>query len=298
MTSVVLLVALMMLTGAALRVAWSAAPVAMARSRIGPRSEVAAVGLWRSPPGWVVARAEQAAVRVEVIEQAWPVAVVSALIVLAAAAALFAVPGLVVAGATVVASPAVALQWLALRERRRRAEALPVLLEDLARGLRSGMSLRQALTAGVDRCDVSLRPGLRTVCDTVAGGGSLEMALESWSARGACDGLALAVAALCLGIDAGGAHGRALDGVAATLRDRFAVDRELAALASQARASAGVMTVAPLLFAVFTVSADPRTAHFLLGTAAGLTCLGSGLVLDALAGWWMLRITGAERCDS
>ena len=123
------------------------------------------------------------------------------------------------------------------------------------------------------------------------------VALQTWWERQPVEGLRMAVAALTLGIDAGGAHGRALDGVAESLRERLAVDRELAALSSQARASAGVMAAAPVLFAGFTLSADPRTARFLLGTPAGLACLSAGLLLDGIAAWWMLRLTGVQRCE-
>ena len=210
---------------------------------------------------------------------------------------LFDVPGLIVASLLLVIAPPLVLWRLAAEERRRRARALPALLEDVARGLRSGASLRQALELSVERADVTLRAELGLVCDKVARGGSLEAALGTWCERQPVEGLRLAVAALVLGIDAGAAHGRALDGVAASLRDRLAVNRELVALSSQAQASAAVMAAAPVVFAGFAVAADHRSAHFLLGTPTGLACLAAGLTLDGIAAWWMLRLTGAVTCE-
>ena len=271
---------LVVLLGAGARAAWSVGSAAAVRSRLAERSPRRRVGPWRHAPRWIVGWATRSGVRAEVIESAWPAAPVMASGLLIMSAALFNAPGLVLAILVVVASPAVGFRWLAAEERRRRARALPELLEDVARGLRSGASLRQALALSQDRVDDSLRAELGVVCETVAKGGSLEAALQTWSERQPVEGLRMAVAALTLGLDAGGAHGRALDGVAESLRERLAVDRELAALSSQARASAGVMAAAPVLFAGFTLSADPRTAHFLLGTPAGLVCLSVGLLLD------------------
>jgi tight adherence protein B len=242
-----------------------------------------------------VAQAVRVDLTAEAVEHAWPAIGLAALAVVISAAVLFGLPGVLAVSVVTIAGPPIVGRRVATARRRRRAGALPALLEDVARGLRSGASLRQALMLSRDRADVTLRPELGVLCDAVAHGGSLEVALERWSEREPTEGLRMAVAALCLGIDAGGAHGRALDGVAASLRDQLAVDREIAALSSQARASATVMAVAPLAFAAFTVTADPRTAHFLLGTTSGLACLGAGLALDAIAAWWMLRITGAER---
>jgi len=294
----VLVATLVVLLGAGVRAARRAGPSAGIRARLDGRSDGHITSMVGRPPRWIVNQAARAGLRVGSLEPLWPAGVVAGLGLVVASAVLFQVPGFIVALVGVTASPTMVIRRLAARGRRRRAQALPVLLEDLARGLRSGTSLRQALLLSVDRADIALRPELRVVCDTVANGGSLEEALDGWSRRQPCDGLRLTVAALCLGIDAGGAHGRALDGVAASLRDRLAVDREIAALSSQARSSAGVMVAAPVLFAAFTVTADSRTAHFLLGTPTGLACLMAGLGLDALAAWWMARITSGERGDS
>ena len=95
------------------------------------------------------------------------------------------------------------------------------------------------------------------------------------------------MAALWLGAETGGAQARAVDGVAATVRDRLAVAAEVRALSSQARASAVVIALAPLAFSTFAVATDPRTGRFLLRTAPGLLCLTAGLVLDGVAAAWM-----------
>ena len=100
----------------------------------------------------------------------------------------------------------------------------------------------------------------------------------------------LGVAALCLGAETGGAQARAVDGVAATVRERLAVAAELRALSSQARISALVIGLAPIGFGAFAAATDPRTAQFMLHTPAGLALLVGGLILDALGWLWMQRL--------
>jgi tight adherence protein B len=104
----------------------------------------------------------------------------------------------------------------------------------------------------------------------------------------------LAVAALLLGAEAGGAHARALDGVAASVRARLGVVREVRALSSQARLSALVIGGAPLAFAVLAAGADGEGARFLLRTPLGLGCLSGGLLLDAVGALWMHRLAQVE----
>jgi Flp pilus assembly protein TadB len=52
-----------------------------------------------------------------------------------------------------------------------------------------------------------------------------------------------------------------------------------------------VIALAPLVFGIFAMVTDSRTAGFLLRSRVGLVCLALGLALDAIAAWWMQRIT-------
>jgi tight adherence protein B len=74
------------------------------------------------------------------------------------------------------------------------------------------------------------------------------------------------------------------------LRDRNGLRREVRALSSQARASAVVIGVAPIAFAVVAGSLDRRTIDFLLHSPAGIACLVFGVVLDGLGALWMHKL--------
>lgn len=196
----------------------------------------------------------------------------------------------------VLAAAALALGALALVHSRRGwadadlERALPAALEAVARGLRSGASLGQALSEAATTTSGRLGTELRRVSTEAGHGTSLVAALDRFALRRPLPGVRLAVAALCLGVETGGAQARAVDGVAVTMRERLAVAAEVQALSSQARVSALVIGLAPLGFGAFAAATDPGHAHFLLRTPLGLGFVTVGLVLDGLGWLWMQRL--------
>lgn len=205
-------------------------------------------------------------------------------------------PGLgLVAGAGAVLVPAVVVGLGRGRRGRLVDRQLPAALDRMGRALRAGTSLRAAFGAVATGTPAPLADELVRVDAELAAGGPLVGVLAGWGARCPTPGVRLLVAAATLGHEAGGAQARAIDGVAATLRERQAVQREGRALASQARASAAVVVLAPVGFAVFSAASDPEVLAFLLGTGPGLVCLVLALGLDVAAGIWMARITGSIR---
>ena len=263
----------------------AAARLAAGRSRSGPGRSA-----WlRSPPAWVRSRLAAADVGAD-----GPVLWTSLLGAIALAvpvAALIAGPGLaVVVAVALVAGPLVALSLNADRRDGRLEAALPEVLEGMARSLRSGASLRMALGEAASAAGGTLAGDLRSVTGAVGGGAPMPVALEGWAERRPLTGVRLAVAAVGLGAETGGASARALDGVAETLRGRLAVAAEVRSLSSQARLSGLVITLAPVVFSGLAAMADARTADFLFRTPLGLGCLVVGLGLDAVAAVWMARL--------
>lgn len=196
----------------------------------------------------------------------------------------------------IAAAPRLALPWLRRRRDERRDAQLTPFLERVASSIRSGRSVRSALTEVARGMERPLRTDLAPLADALDHGAALEDAVERWAAdAGASSEVRLAAAALRLGARAGGEVARAVDGVAASLRERREVRGELVALATQARTSAVLLVVAPLGFAGLMSTIEPGALAFLLGTPLGLLCLTAGLLLDAAGGWWMQRIVGRAR---
>jgi tight adherence protein B len=126
----------------------------------------------------------------------------------------------------------------------------------------------------------------------VAHGSPVATALAGWAAPpGASADVRLVAAALTLGAHAGGEVARAVDRIAVTLRERAELRGEVRALATQARASAAMLTLAPLGFAGLVASVEPAAIGFLLTTPIGLLCLVLGLALNAAGAAWMSHIT-------
>ncbi len=100
----------------------------------------------------------------------------------------------------------------------------------------------------------------------------------------------MAAGALALAATAGGPQARAIDGAAATFRDRRAVAGEVRAQSAQARLSALVIGLLPVAFLLWAAATDRRTAAFLVADPLGVVCLGAGVALEALGALWMRRV--------
>lgn len=170
---------------------------------------------------------------------------------------------------------------------------LPELLDAVARSLRSGSSLRRAVDEAGGSVAGPLRDDLARVRRSLDAGVPLGDALERWAATRPLQGVRLAVAALALGAETGGASAQAVDGVAATLRTNLGIAAEVRALSSQARLSALVIALAPVAFSLLAFTTDGTTASFLLRTPLGVACLATGLALDGIGWLWMRRLTAA-----
>lgn len=209
----------------------------------------------------------------------------------AAAVALVAgpVPASLAAAAVAVA-PVVGLQAGRGRRLARMEAGLPAALEAVARSLRSGGSLRQAVEEASTSCRGALRAELAGIARSAGQGVTMVDALDRWAGRAPVPGVRLAVAALSLGVETGGAQARAVDGVASTIRDRLAVAAEVRAQSSQVRASVLVIATAPVAFCAFASATDARTSTFLFRTPLGWAFLTAGLLLDAISLLWMRRL--------
>lgn len=204
-------------------------------------------------------------------------------------------PGLVVVVVALsAAAPIVAWSLCRHRGQARVEAALPGAVDAIARGLRSGASLRQAVAEAATATPGELGRDLAHVAAATERGATIVDSLEEWARRRPLVGVRLVVAALGLAAEMGGATAQAVDGVGDTLRQRLAAKAEARALATQARASAAVIAAAPLAFCALASASDRRTLTFVFRTTTGLALLTAGLALDVAGALWMARITRIE----
>lgn len=197
--------------------------------------------------------------------------------------------------------PRVAFGVITARVRDRRdsriiASQLPELLEEVARALRSGASMRMSLANAAQASPDPAGRDARLVVQRLDHGLGLHDALQEWVARRpAVPVLRLVAVALVLAAEVGGSVARAVDSVADSIRAELSLDAEVRSLAAQARASAVLVAILPVLFGVVAGSLDRRAIAFYLQGGLGLGCLAGGLVLTAVGFGWMHRITSEIR---
>jgi tight adherence protein B len=198
-------------------------------------------------------------------------------------------PGLVpvVAALAVAAGPI----WLRLargRAERRFVAALPAGLEQVAAALRGGAAVRESLD--VLRRDRALGPDVGRVLARAELGLGLADALATWPQERPLPEVRAVAGALAVAVTLGGRAADALDGLAASLRERLGALAEARALSSQARLSALVVGGAPLAYLAFSAVVDPSSVNLLVGTDVGRVCLLLGIGCEALAALWMRSI--------
>ncbi|WP_420639499.1 type II secretion system F family protein [Candidatus Poriferisocius sp.] len=198
--------------------------------------------------------------------------------------------GMVVA----VVGALVALKANGHRRRRSLEAQLPGFLEAVARGLRTGLQLGPATVEAAAVTPPPLKEEVAPVADELGRGLRAADVFERWARRHPHRGAGLAAAAMAFAAAAGGARAQAIDGVAATLRDRAALELEVRSLTSQARASALMIAALPVGFLLMSSSVGDRSANFLFTNRLGLVLLAMGLSLDALGALWMHRIVNAR----
>lgn len=182
------------------------------------------------------------------------------------------------------------------RAARLRQRSVPLALDAIVSALRSGHSLGSAVaetTAGAGGGPAGVE--LAAVARAARVGVPLVEAIERWADDHPDVGTRLAAASLAVAADVGGPGADAIEAAAASLRERAAIDDEIAALSVQARASAALLAVTPIGFTFLLTTLDPASARFLLGSRVGWLCLAVGLGLDAAGALWMHRLVRAAR---
>jgi len=172
------------------------------------------------------------------------------------------------------------------RGARRCAAELPVALEVVAGELRTGGTVTGAVAA-LGRSSGQLASEFARIDRRCTLGAALDDALQAWAGERSDAGVSSAAGALAVAATTGGRSAEALDGLAASLRDRSEIAAEARALSAQARLSAVVVGSLPIGYLAVCAFIDPRQVQALTQTPFGLGCLAAGLTLEALAALWI-----------
>jgi tight adherence protein B len=152
------------------------------------------------------------------------------------------------------------------------------------------MSLPQAIRYAATESRPPLRVELTTLVDEVEVGVPLGDAIGAWAERVATDDVRLVAATMELHRRVGGDLPAVLDQVAASVRERVGVAREVRALTAQARLSGGILGALPVGFFAFLWLTSRTEMQAALSTPAGVGVVVLGLVLDGLAFLWIRKL--------
>ena len=206
-------------------------------------------------------------------------------------ALVLAPPLLVPAIAAVLIAGPVSLRLRSHHADRAARAALPGVLEHVVTQLRAGGSVIEAVQVTATRPG-PLRPDFGRMDARLTLGTSMDQTLEQWADERPIAGVRGAAGALAMVTTMGGSAATALEGLVQSLRNDDAAMGEAKALSSQARISAVVVGVAPLVYLVFATATDPASSRVLVSTTAGQICLAVGLGMEVLAGFWMHALVG------
>ena len=201
--------------------------------------------------------------------------------------------------------PRVALHRLLVLEVHRRLEArrfrrhgrdgLALVLDAVARSARTGASLRVAVTDAALVAPPPWNASLAAALRRWERGSGPADALHAWADEVAVPGARLAAAALLVGHDHGGDLATAAESAAAAVRAGGVALAEVELQSVQARVSAAVVALSPVVFTVLVATTDPQVRHVVVATPVGWACVLVGGALLVVGRWWMARLLAGAR---
>ena len=187
--------------------------------------------------------------------------------------------------------------WLLIaRARRRKAfeQALPETLQLMAGSLAAGLSLAQSTDTIVREGVEPVASEFRRVLVEARLGVTLEDALDAVAERFASQDFAWAVMAIRIQRQVGGNLAELLDKVAATMREREYMRRQVAALAAEGKLSAWVLGGLPPLFMVYLLLTNYDYVIVMFREPLGWAMLGGAALLLGIGVFWMSRLIKVE----
>lgn len=203
-------------------------------------------------------------------------------------------PGIVVGGAVGAILPMAVLSRRISRRARDFEAQLPDMLQLLAGSLRAGYGLLQAVDTVAREADDPAAGELSRVLTEARLGGSVEAALEAMAERIGSEDFRWVVIAINIQRQVGGNLASLLETVAATIRERGELRREVKTLSAEGRLSAVILVALPFLIALYTAIVNPGYLAVLTGSGGGRIAIGVAGLMMVLGVTWMRKVIRIE----
>ena len=175
--------------------------------------------------------------------------------------------------------------WLSqMRNRRvKRIELqLPVALNAMAKSLRSGTGLLQAIDYTAEQIGAPLGPEFQTTVRQLRLGADPEEAFAALSVRVGSPDLDIAITGIIIQRTVGGNLSEILSSVSTTVDERLKLLREVQVLTSRQKLTGNLIAAMPVLVAMAFIFLNPNLGELLIGTTAGRVALGVGLTFEVI----------------
>ena len=187
--------------------------------------------------------------------------------------------------------PFLYLSVMASRRQAKFEEQLPSTLQLLSGALQAGHSLQQAVDTVVHEAGDPIAGEFQRVLTEARLGRPLEEAFEAMATRTNSIDFKWTVMAIRLQRQVGGNLAEVLSTVSQTIRDRYALKRQVKALSAEGRLSSLILSILPLLMFVALLIFNPVFLRPLFSTGIGLMMMAGAAVLMLFGVFWLKKIT-------
>jgi tight adherence protein B len=169
-------------------------------------------------------------------------------------------------------------------------QQLEMALRLIASGVRIGLALRQALTMVIEEMSDPARYEFMRIVGQTNIGVSVYDALDGLAKRMPGNETLMMARAIRIQSQTGGDLSKILEHLAETIKERRRIQRKIAALTAEGRASAGILAGLPPFLTGFISLTEPAMGHALFFTGPGHVALGIVFVLESLGVFTLLRM--------
>jgi tight adherence protein B len=173
-------------------------------------------------------------------------------------------------------------------------EQFPEAIDLLARSLRAGHALPTALQMVADEIPDPIGAEFRILFEQQNYGLSLTDALRALADRVPLLDARFFVTAVLTQRETGGNLSEVLDNLAAVIRERFKVKRQVRVVSAHGRITGWVLGCLPPVIAFILFSISPTHMRLLIDDPLGMNMLIVGIVLQIVGVWAIRRIVDVE----
>jgi tight adherence protein B len=186
--------------------------------------------------------------------------------------------------------PRMVLSFLAAKRRTTLEYQLVDALAIISSGLKGGYSFAQGLDMAGTQMDAPIKDEFARVMRLIQLGLPTDRALSQMAERINSYDYDMTVGATNIQLAVGGNLSQLLEGIAATIRDRIRLRRDIAALTAQGRISGGILIALPLGIAVMLRVVNPEYMGYLTNTQLGNTFLYFAAGQQAIGIYWIKKL--------